>query len=116
MYRQTITEQLIISLTEVRINEMHLLEKFFYLFQTISIFFTDYRLHPSLAKSCRLDIPKFCKDVVNSADHGNNVEYEGKVVNCLKIQFLKKVDVVSVVSKSVFRLLIKKSSGIKLML
>ncbi|KAL4235223.1 glycogenin glucosyltransferase glg1 [Mactra antiquata] len=51
----------------------------------------DYRLNPSLAKACRLDIPKFCREVLNSLDPStSNVEFQGKVVNCLKIHFIKK--------------------------
>lgn len=50
----------------------------------------DYRLNPGLAKACRLDIPKFCKEVVASLPEASNTEYEGKVVNCLKIHFIKK--------------------------
>ncbi|XP_053402519.1 Golgi apparatus protein 1-like [Mercenaria mercenaria] len=50
----------------------------------------DYRLNPSLAKSCRLDIPKFCRKEISEASHVSNTEYEGTVINCLKIHFIKK--------------------------
>jgi len=42
-----------------------------------------------LAKACRLDIPKFCKEEIANAER--NEEYEGKIINCLKVSFIKKV-------------------------
>ncbi|OWF45073.1 Golgi apparatus protein 1-like [Mizuhopecten yessoensis] len=45
----------------------------------------DYRLNPSLKKSCKMDIVKFCNDLVRTEK--NDVELEGKVINCLKKQF-----------------------------
>lgn len=47
----------------------------------------DYRLNPILQKACRLDIPKFCKSVL--ANEQPDTEFEGKVINCLKIPFRK---------------------------
>lgn len=38
-------------------------------------FVSDYKLDPQLIRSCKLDVPKFCKDVL----HG-----EGRIVECLK--------------------------------
>ncbi|XP_033755348.1 Golgi apparatus protein 1-like [Pecten maximus] len=45
----------------------------------------DYRLNPSLKKSCKMDINKFCGELVQTEK--NDVELEGKVINCLKKQF-----------------------------
>ena len=47
----------------------------------------DWRLNPSLLKRCRMDIPKFCSDVAKEQD----TEVEGKVIHCLKQQYVKKV-------------------------
>ena len=53
--------------------------------------FLDYRLDPKLAKSCRLDIPKFCSQVV--AEHANNKElFHGRLIKCLKTKFIAKVN------------------------
>ncbi|XP_070575745.1 Golgi apparatus protein 1-like isoform X2 [Ptychodera flava] len=51
---------------------------------------TDYRLKPALEKACNKDIPKFCQEEINSMRSGGNaVEYEGKIINCLKEKFRK---------------------------
>ncbi|KAK6184750.1 hypothetical protein SNE40_007151 [Patella caerulea] len=48
----------------------------------------DYRLNPQLRKSCRQDIPKFCKDILKTQK--NDEDLEGKVINCLKKQYAVK--------------------------
>ena len=45
-------------------------------------------------KRCKLDIPKFCKDVAMEKD----TEVEGKVIHCLKEQYVKKVSVIPKIS------------------
>ncbi|KAG1681674.1 Golgi apparatus protein 1 [Nymphon striatum] len=47
----------------------------------------DYRLSPTLQKSCVRDIPKFCSHVKGIAE--KEEEYEGKVILCLKDQYRK---------------------------
>ncbi|KAK3085351.1 hypothetical protein FSP39_001959 [Pinctada imbricata] len=46
---------------------------------------TDYRLNPTLMKTCKMDIPKFCRDVVKTQK--NDDDLEGKVVTCLRKQY-----------------------------
>lgn len=53
------------------------------------LFFVDYRLNPELQKKCRLDIPKFCKNVLHTQK--NDDELQGKVVTCLRKRFIEKV-------------------------
>nr|XP_011440924.2 Golgi apparatus protein 1 isoform X1 [Crassostrea gigas] len=48
----------------------------------------DYRLNPELQKKCRLDIPKFCKNVLHTQK--NDDELQGKVVTCLRKRFIEK--------------------------
>ncbi len=50
---------------------------------------TDYRLNPLLRKSCRQDIPKFCKEELKAQTDSHTLE--GKVLGCLKYQFRKHV-------------------------
>ncbi|XP_064467389.1 Golgi apparatus protein 1-like [Ornithodoros turicata] len=50
---------------------------------------SDYRLNPRLQKSCRMDIAKFCSNIVLEKD-GKDTELEGKVIQCLKIQFVRR--------------------------
>ncbi|XP_071959006.1 Golgi apparatus protein 1-like isoform X2 [Antedon mediterranea] len=47
----------------------------------------DYRLNPMLAKACSRDIPKFCKEIVETE---KPTEMEGKVIECLKVQHTHK--------------------------
>ncbi|RUS83099.1 hypothetical protein EGW08_009131 [Elysia chlorotica] len=48
----------------------------------------DVRLNPHLQKACRLDIHKYCAAVY---DHRiENVELEGQVIDCLKMQYISK--------------------------
>jgi Golgi apparatus protein 1 len=44
----------------------------------------DYRFNPLLQKGCRIDISKFCSEVI--AKEPQDKELEGKVVKCLKVQ------------------------------
>lgn len=53
------------------------------------LFFVDYRLNPELQKKCRMDIPKFCKNVLHTQK--NDDELQGKVVTCLRKRFIEKV-------------------------
>lgn len=53
------------------------------------LLFVDYRLNPELQKKCRLDIPKFCKNVLHTQK--NDDELQGKVVTCLRKRFIEKV-------------------------
>ncbi|XP_049951626.1 Golgi apparatus protein 1 [Schistocerca serialis cubense] len=46
---------------------------------------SDYRFNPLLQKSCRMDISKFCADIV--ASEKEEKELNGKVVKCLKVKF-----------------------------
>ncbi|CAL1540387.1 unnamed protein product [Lymnaea stagnalis] len=48
----------------------------------------DYRLNPHLQKACRLDIPKFCAEFYDGKTE--ETEMEGKVIDCLKKQYAKK--------------------------
>eukprot|EP00092_Neocalanus_flemingeri_P071922 GFUD01088424.1.p1 GENE.GFUD01088424.1~~GFUD01088424.1.p1 ORF type:complete len:1134 (-),score=335.63 GFUD01088424.1:2263-5664(-) len=50
----------------------------------------DYRLNPSLADSCKRDIPKFCGDVLNKINKGDEEFYEGHVIACLKQKAIQK--------------------------
>jgi len=47
----------------------------------------DYRLNPSLQKSCSMDIPKFCKEVLRFK--GEDF-FEGHVIECLKQKAIQK--------------------------
>ena len=58
---------------------------------TKPFWYPDYRLNPTLQKSCRMDIPKFCK--AELAEQTKDQEMEGKIINCLKIQFRKHVSI-----------------------
>lgn len=46
----------------------------------------DYRFNPLLQEGCRIDISKFCSEVI--ATEPQDKELEGKVVKCLKVQRL----------------------------
>ncbi|XP_062582222.1 Golgi apparatus protein 1-like isoform X2 [Saccostrea cucullata] len=48
----------------------------------------DYRLNPDLQKKCRLDIPKFCSDILKTQK--NDDELQGKIVTCLRKKFAVK--------------------------
>ncbi|XP_061189977.1 Golgi apparatus protein 1-like isoform X2 [Saccostrea echinata] len=48
----------------------------------------DYRLNPELQKKCRLDIPKFCSDILKAQKNDN--ELQGKIVTCLRKKFAVK--------------------------
>ncbi|CAN0329147.1 Golgi apparatus protein 1 [Lampetra fluviatilis] len=50
--------------------------------------YSDYRLNPILKKSCKGDIPKFCKAVLEQEK--NDEELEGKVISCLKLKYGKQ--------------------------
>merc|ERR1712179_498183 len=47
----------------------------------------DFRLNPSLRKSCNRDIPKFCKEVMKFK--GEDF-FEGQVIECLKEKAIQK--------------------------
>ncbi|KAL3859182.1 hypothetical protein ACJMK2_009412 [Sinanodonta woodiana] len=49
----------------------------------------DYRLNPSLQNSCRMDIEKFCKTVIEK--NKDDQLMEGEVIQCLKQRFVKKM-------------------------
>ena len=51
---------------------------------------SDFRLNIELQKACRLDMPKFCKEIMDNAQ-GQDEEIEGKMLNCLKQYFPKNV-------------------------
>lgn len=51
---------------------------------------SDYRLNPELSRACRLDIPKFCKNVLPTGEEEAHM-VEGRVLNCLKIKFVARV-------------------------
>lgn len=44
----------------------------------------DYRLNPALQRGCSQDIGKFCLALMK--DHVPDVEFEGKILNCLKVR------------------------------
>ncbi|XP_030831388.1 Golgi apparatus protein 1-like isoform X3 [Strongylocentrotus purpuratus] len=46
-------------------------------------------LNPLLRKACKMDIPKFCKDVENEMK-SNPTDMEGKIIGCLRGQFSKR--------------------------
>lgn len=48
----------------------------------------DYRFNPMLQKGCRVDISKFCSEVI--AKEPQDKELEGKVVKCLKTKFRER--------------------------
>lgn len=50
---------------------------------------SDFRLNPQLKKSCQMDIPKFCSEILHNSKQDE--ELEGKVINCLKKQFVRRV-------------------------
>lgn len=47
----------------------------------------DYRLNPALQQGCSRDINKFCLNVLNR--HLPNTEFNGKILQCLKVCFIK---------------------------
>ena len=47
---------------------------------------TDYRLNPRLKSACQRDVPKFCADILER--HRTDEELEGKVIGCLKKQYV----------------------------
>ncbi|XP_074644298.1 Golgi apparatus protein 1-like isoform X2 [Tubulanus polymorphus] len=49
----------------------------------------DYRFNPQLMRECKLDIPKFCRPIINKRK--KDTEMEGEVINCLKLQLVKKM-------------------------
>jgi hypothetical protein len=49
----------------------------------------DYRFNPMLQKGCRVDISKFCSEVI--AKEPQDRELEGKVVKCLKVRIFQIV-------------------------
>ena len=51
----------------------------------------DYKLNPLLAKNCKLDITKFCKSQLEHHDNAD-ISFDGVVINCLKVQYSKKVN------------------------
>jgi len=52
----------------------------------------DFRLNPRLQKSCKRDIPKFCKEAMRSK---NEEFYEGHVIACLKEKAIQKRSMLS---------------------
>ena len=46
-------------------------------------------LNPLLRKACKMDIPKFCKDVEMEMK-SNPTAMEGKIIGCLRGQFSKR--------------------------
>lgn len=44
----------------------------------------DYRLNPALQRGCSQDIGKFCLSLMKN--HVPDVEFEGKILNCLKVR------------------------------
>ena len=50
----------------------------------------DYRLNPTLKKSCNKDIRKFCSNVLNNFEGGEDESLDGVVIDCLKQQSLQK--------------------------
>ena len=55
----------------------------------ILFYISDYRLNPQLKKSCQMDIPKFCSEIIHNSKQDEDLE--GKVINCLKKQFVRRV-------------------------
>jgi len=49
----------------------------------------DYRLNPSLKKSCNKDIKKFCNNIISQFNEEEG-SLEGQVINCLKESALQK--------------------------
>ncbi|XP_075212772.1 Golgi apparatus protein 1 [Lycorma delicatula] len=49
---------------------------------------TDYRLNPALQNGCKIEIRKYCFDVINK--ESPNMELEGKVIKCLQLKFIKR--------------------------
>ncbi|XP_054162657.1 Golgi apparatus protein 1-like [Oppia nitens] len=47
---------------------------------------SDYRLNPQLKTACEKDVPKFCAKVLD--EHPNDEQLEGKVIACLKKQYV----------------------------
>lgn len=52
---------------------------------------SDFLLNPNIQKFCSRDIIKFCGKLFDEGHH--ETELEGKVINCLKKQFIKKTAV-----------------------
>nr|XP_018901121.1 PREDICTED: Golgi apparatus protein 1 [Bemisia tabaci] len=48
----------------------------------------DYRFNPVLTKACKVDMVKYCSDLIKSPPA--DTEVEGKVVKCLKIKFRQR--------------------------
>lgn len=48
----------------------------------------DYRLNPALQKGCTQDIGKFCMSFLKN--HLPDVEFEGKILKCLKVKFRER--------------------------
>ncbi|XP_013408738.1 Golgi apparatus protein 1 isoform X2 [Lingula anatina] len=48
----------------------------------------DYRLNPALKSACTMDIPKFCKAVLQNKK-SKDEDFEGEVINCLKTPYRK---------------------------
>ena len=49
----------------------------------------DYRLNPRLAKACTNDLPKFCHKFILEKVDSEKDFLEGKVIQCLKDQFVE---------------------------
>ena len=47
---------------------------------------TDYRLNPRLKSACERDVPKFCAEII--IKHRSDEQLEGKVIACLKKQYV----------------------------
>ncbi|XP_041454489.1 Golgi apparatus protein 1-like isoform X2 [Lytechinus variegatus] len=50
---------------------------------------SNIQLNPQLRKACKLDIPKFCRDI-NEEVNRNPTTMEGKVIACLRGEFSKR--------------------------
>ncbi|CAI9714844.1 Golgi apparatus protein 1 [Octopus vulgaris] len=50
---------------------------------------TDYRLNPQLQQACKMDINKFCYQIIINTKKDQDLE--GKVINCLKKQFVHQM-------------------------
>ncbi len=51
---------------------------------------TDFRLNMEMQKSCRRDMPKFCKHIMDRTDLKDGKELEGEMMGCLKKLFIEK--------------------------
>ena len=53
----------------------------------------DIRLNPKLEKNCKMEMNKFCHDVISDRDNYKGESLlEGKVIGCLKEVFVKEKD------------------------